>query len=72
MVSCHEFLNGMTLLYGQLEGLHREFRNKAPGTPLMSPVGAPGPSPLLSPRLAFDGPPPVAISPPDEMRSIEI
>jgi len=58
LVTVDEFIHGMTLLYGELNHLHQQLRTNCPGTPLTSPMSGPQPSPLLSPRLAFDGPVP--------------
>lgn len=77
MVSLDEFIHGMTLLYGELGNLYQQLKTKAPGTPLMSPMGgppqgAPHPSPLMSPRLAFDGPVPMMATQHEEMADIVI
>jgi len=58
MVTVDEFIHGMTLLYGELNLLYKQLRINAPGTPMLTPAGGPQPSPLLSPRSAFDGAPP--------------
>jgi len=78
MVSLDEFMHGMTLLYGELGNLYQQLKTKAPGTPLMSPMGwpaaagVPHPSPLMSPRLAFDGPVPRMAARVEEMADIAI
>jgi len=74
MVSTEEFIHRMTLLYGELHHLYQQLRSNTPGTPIMSPagMGAVAMSPLLSPRLAFDGPVPVANEAHDSMGDIVI